>query len=180
MDHLKLFRSFLLTLTIVAVSPGLPSGRAIDVGVAGRSNAYPSIAAIDQFVAITWGAAAKGGATGVYSAISRDGGRTFAAPIAVSRADSPASLSGEQPPRVSLVPRRGHEPAVVVVWTSKTPEAPGCCRRARTMADDRSAVRRWCQGATAPATAAGRPLQPIRPGACWLSGSTTVRSRSRR
>ncbi len=122
MDHLKLFRSFLLTLTIVAASPGLPSGRAIDVGVAGRSNAYPSIAAIDQFVAITWGATAKGGATGVYSAISRDGGRTFAAPIAVSRADSPASLSGEQPPRVSLVPRRGHEPAVVVVWTSKTPE----------------------------------------------------------
>jgi len=30
-------------------------------------------------------------------------------------------LSGEQPPRVSLEPRRGLPPSIVVVWTSKTP-----------------------------------------------------------
>ena len=33
-----------------------------------------------------------------------------------------ASLSGEQPPRIALVPRSGSDPAIVVVWTEKTPD----------------------------------------------------------
>ena len=43
-----------------------------------------------------------------------------AAPVRVSA--TPANLSGEQPPAIALVPRAGHEPSVVVVWTSKSPD----------------------------------------------------------
>ena len=110
-------------VTIVAAARACRADASIDVVVAGRSNAYPSIAAIGQFVAITWGATAKGGATDIYSAISRDGGRTFGRPTQVNdRADSPASLSGEQPPRVSLVPRRRTGPVGRRAWTAKAPE----------------------------------------------------------
>ena len=33
--------------------------------------------------------------------------------------DGDARLNGEQPPHVALVPRAGHEPGIVVVWTTK-------------------------------------------------------------
>ena len=65
-------------------------------------------------VAIAWGASTPAGATDVYTAVSRDGGRTFAAPVRVNDVDGDARLNGEQPPRVAM---RGS--TLTVVWTSK-------------------------------------------------------------
>jgi hypothetical protein len=90
-----------------------------ELGMPGRSNAYPSIAAAGQFVAVAWGASRSGGGTDVFVATSRDAGATFGAPTRVNDESSQASLAGEQPPRVSIVERRGGNPGLVVVWTAK-------------------------------------------------------------
>jgi hypothetical protein len=102
---------------LIAILLSLALGAA-DIGVKDRANANPSIAASGQFVTIAWTAATKDGATDVFVATSRDGGRLFGAPAAVTTGGG-ASASGEQPPRVALVPRDGREPAIVVVWTAK-------------------------------------------------------------
>ncbi len=96
----------------------------VTLGVTGRENATPSVAAIGDVVAVVWGATSRssggsGGATDVYVALSRDGGRVFGPPIRVNDVDGDASLGGEQPPQVALVPRAGGEPSIVVVWTAK-------------------------------------------------------------
>lgn len=91
----------------------------IELGVKGRGNATPTIAADGSFVAVTWGGTQPGGMTDVYAAISRDGGRAFAPPVRVNNVDGDARLNGEQPPHVALVARAGREPAIVVVWTTK-------------------------------------------------------------
>ena len=87
----------------------------IQVAVKDRANAYASLAAAGPFAAMAWGASSKDGATDIYVAVSRDGGRAFAAPTRVA---GDAKLSGEQPPRVALVPRAGRTPSIVVVWTT--------------------------------------------------------------
>jgi hypothetical protein len=92
----------------------------IDIAVPGRANAYPSVAAAGPIVALAWGASTAEGATDVYLAVSRDAGRSFAAPVRVNAV--PANLSGEQPPALVLVPRASGEPSIVVVWTSKWPD----------------------------------------------------------
>jgi hypothetical protein len=38
--------------------------------------------------------------------------------VRVNSTPGDTSLNGEQPPAVSLVPRAGKEPAIVVAWTS--------------------------------------------------------------
>src|SRR5471032_983244 len=91
----------------------------VELGVAGRQNANASITAAGNFVVVAWGAAAEGGATDVFAAISRDEGRTFTVPVRVKDVVGDARLSGEQPARVSLVPRRGADPSIVVTWTAK-------------------------------------------------------------
>src|SRR6185503_13351482 len=48
-----------------------------------------------------------------------DAGNTFESPVRTNDDQSRPSLSGEQPPRVTLIPRRMREPAIVVVWTVK-------------------------------------------------------------
>ena len=53
-------------------------------------------------VAIAWGASTRAGATDVYTAVSRDGGRTFAAPVRGNDVDGDARLNGEQPRRVAM------------------------------------------------------------------------------
>jgi hypothetical protein len=90
-----------------------------DLGVKGRGNATPTIAADGPFVAVTWGGTEPSGVTDVFASVSRDGGRMFAAPVRVNRVAGDARLNGEQPPHVALVSRAGREPAVVVVWTTK-------------------------------------------------------------
>ncbi len=51
---------------------------------------------------------------------SRRWGDVFGAPVQVNSIDGNARVSGEEPPRVALVPRRNADPEVVVVWTAKT------------------------------------------------------------
>ena len=90
------------------------SAATVDLAVPGRANTTPSIAADGETVVITWGATVPGGATDVYAAVSRDGGRTFASPVRVNDSAGDARLSGEQPPRVTV-----HRDAVTIVWTTK-------------------------------------------------------------
>ena len=52
----------------------------VTLSVAGRANAHVSIAARDALVVAAWGAS-RDGAADVYAAVSRDGGRSFGAPI---------------------------------------------------------------------------------------------------
>jgi len=107
------------TVAVLAVARGRAAGTAsVDLAIAGHSNAYPSIAANASVVAVAWAASAQGAAD-VYTAISRDAGRTFAKAVRVNDAATRASVSGEQPPRIALIPRSGQTPAVVVVWTAK-------------------------------------------------------------
>ena len=117
-----LLRATVSLMTAAMLSPAALTVRGagwIELAVKGRANANASIASRDQFVAVAWGAATKDGTTDVFAAISRDAGRTFGAPVRVNDVIGDARLSGEQPPRVSLAPRRGPPPSVVVVWTSK-------------------------------------------------------------
>jgi hypothetical protein len=96
-----------------------PTGRPVDLGVSGRADANASIAADGQFVAVVWGAAPEQGSADVYLATSRDGGAAFDSPVRVNDDGSVASLSGEQPPRVALLPGSGQAPSIVVLWTAR-------------------------------------------------------------
>jgi hypothetical protein len=91
----------------------------IALGVKGRGNATPTIAADGPFVAVAWGATLESGATDVFAAVSRDAGRTFGGAVRVNNVEGDARLNGEQPPHVALVPAAGREPSIVVVWTTK-------------------------------------------------------------
>jgi hypothetical protein len=113
----------LIELTLgLAVLAAVVSGfsRTVDAAVGvilsvpNRSNATPSIVAQGDVVAVAWGASAQGGATDVYVATSRDGGRIFGAPVRVNDVAGDARLNGEQPPRVAM-----HGDAITVVWTTK-------------------------------------------------------------
>lgn len=90
----------------------------VELSIAGRQGANPSLAARGAQVAIAWSAASTTGMD-LYLAMSRDGGRTFGAPVQVNQAAGQARVSGEQPPRVALVPRTNGAVDVVVVWTVK-------------------------------------------------------------
>jgi hypothetical protein len=92
------------------------SAAPVDLAVPGRANTTPSIAADAETVVIAWGATVPGGATDVYAAVSRDGGRTFGSPMRVNDAAGDARLSGEQPPRVAV-----QRDSVTIVWTTKGP-----------------------------------------------------------
>src|SRR5476649_1750125 len=108
------------TIGFIALAAALSAASApVELGVKGRGNATPTIAADGSFVAVAWGGTLASGATDVFTAVSRDGGRAFTAPVRVNKIDGDARLNGEQPPHVALVPRAGHDPAIVVVWTTK-------------------------------------------------------------
>jgi hypothetical protein len=120
MDLPKACLMLLGAALVIAASPQGVSGRATDIGVNGRANANASLAATGQFVALVWVARTNEGVTDIYGASSRDGGRTFGPPTRVNREAGEASVSGEQPPRIALVPRRASDPSIVVVWTAKS------------------------------------------------------------
>lgn len=107
---------FLAALTVSNEAAPTP---AISLGVAGRANANVSLAAQGTFVEAVWSATAPGGETDVFAAASRDGGRTFAAPVRVNTKPGDARVNGEQPPRVALRARPGGAPEIAVVWTTK-------------------------------------------------------------
>jgi hypothetical protein len=98
----------------LVLGPADVPGASLTLAVSGRSNATPSIASDGDVVTIAWGASTPTGATDVYAAVSRDGGRNFAAPVRVNDADGGARLNGEQPPRVAV-----HGTVITVVWTAK-------------------------------------------------------------
>ena len=93
------------------------SSAVVTLAVPDRSNATPSIASDGAFIAVAWGASLASGATDIVLATSRDGGRTFGAPVRVNDKDGDARVNGEQPPRV--VVQHADPPVVTVVWTTK-------------------------------------------------------------
>lgn len=123
MELLNIKVSFMAVAITAAVAAGAITGAApadpLVLEVAGRSNATPSIAADGRVVIVAWSASAQGGATDIYVARSRDGGRTFEAPVRVNDVAGQASVSGEQPPRIALVSHATGEPSAVAVWTAK-------------------------------------------------------------
>ena len=122
MDFFKAFRLPLFAVTLMAAaSPAGSSGRVTEIAVKDRTNAYASIAATGRFVGLVWAGRTKDGVTDIYAATSRDGGHTFSAPRRVNQVAGEARVSGEQPPRIALIPRSGMNPSLVVVWTATTP-----------------------------------------------------------
>ena len=123
------FRYFLppavaaVAVAALAAAPP-PDAAPVTLAVAGQANAHVSIAARDRLVVAAWGAS-RSGAADVYAAVSRDGGRSFEAPIRVNATAGEAALGGERAPRVAIARRRGG-PAIAVLWTAKAPAArPG-------------------------------------------------------
>ena len=112
-----------------------PAADIVELRVDGRSNATPWIASDGDFVAVVWGATADA-KTDVYSATSRDGGRTFSVPVRVNGHVGEARLGGELPPRVALVAGAGLDPEVVVLWTAR--EAATTVKIARSSDGGRS------------------------------------------
>jgi len=119
MNLARTIAATLISLAVLQTGSGAATGGATDLAVTDRANAFASIAASGNFASIVWGAT-KGGLTDIYVAVSHDGGRGFGAPLLINRTAGPANVSGEQPPRVTLVPRAKQDPSIVVVWTAKT------------------------------------------------------------
>lgn len=93
---------------------------AVTLRVPERVNSTPWIAANGDFVAVAWGASAAAKMADVYVAVSRDGGRTFGAPVRVNTVAGEGRLGGELPPRVSLARRKGGaDPELVVLWNAR-------------------------------------------------------------
>jgi hypothetical protein len=104
------------TATLRAAAAASP---VLSLAVPGRANATPWIAASGSFVAVAWGAG-DSGKTDVFVAISRDGARTFGAPVQVNAIAGEARLGGEMPPRVVLRRHDGAaDPEVSVLWTAR-------------------------------------------------------------
>src|ERR1051325_1712880 len=99
-------RRTLLVASLIALPVLMTAATPADtvLTVQGRASATPSIAANGSFVAIAWTAAAPGGATDVFLATSRDAGATFGKAVRVNDVLGAVSVSGEQPPRVVLIP----------------------------------------------------------------------------
>jgi hypothetical protein len=96
---------------------------AVTLRVPDRANATPWVAASGDFVAVAWGASAAAKTGDVYVAVSRDGGRTFGAPVQVNTVAGEGRLGGELPPRVSLARKSGGvagaDPEIVVLWNAR-------------------------------------------------------------
>ena len=98
-----------------------PAARAAHatLAVEGRTNSTPWVATDRGFVAVVWGAGAKGAAD-VFVAVSSDGGKTFGSPRRVNAVTGSARISGEIAPRVALHARGGSSPPeIVVAWNAK-------------------------------------------------------------
>lgn len=111
------FGGVLAVMFAVAARLAGQADTAVSLGIAGAVNEHVTIAASGQWVALAWAVAPAAGGQQVHAAVSRDGGRTFGAPVRVSPAGSAVKVNGEQPPRVVLVPGGDGGPEVRVVWT---------------------------------------------------------------
>jgi len=90
----------------------------VTLAITGATNQTPWVAASGSLVAVAWAASAAGRAD-IYTAVSRDGGLTFGSPVRVNTVAGEARVSGEIAPRVSLVPKPGGDPEIVVLWNAK-------------------------------------------------------------
>jgi hypothetical protein len=107
------------TVFVAAAAVSLNAQAPASLAIDGRANANPSLAARGKYVAVAW-SAATATAMDVYAALSRDGGKTFAAPARVNDVPGDARVNSELPPRVALVAKAANAtPDVVVVWTTK-------------------------------------------------------------
>jgi hypothetical protein len=111
------------TLTFLALSILIAAGVAAQttdttLAVAGRANSTPWIASLGADVAVAWAATADGKGD-IYVAMSRDGGRTFGAPVRANANGGEARVSGEIAPRVSLTAGKAGAPIVSVTWNAK-------------------------------------------------------------
>jgi hypothetical protein len=92
-----------------------PEAPTLDLGIDGRTNATPSIAARGRQVVIAWTASdADGSRADVFAAVSDDGGRTFGSPVRVNDVPGTVRSSGEQAPRVAI-----SASTVAVVWSAR-------------------------------------------------------------
>jgi len=112
-------RLVLVFAALAAIAGDDVTAQRPSVAVQGRANAHPSLAAIGRFAVLTWSAETTAGGADIFAAVSRDGGRTFGAPVRVNRVAGEANVSGEQPPRAALVPAASGDPVVTVVWTAR-------------------------------------------------------------
>ncbi len=111
--------SIVTAFTVLSAMASAPiAAQPVSLAVDGRVNANPTIAALDNVVAVAWSAATVQ-SMDIFAAVSRDGGKTFGAPTQVNTVANDARVSGEEPPRIALVPKKGGMPEVVVVWTAK-------------------------------------------------------------
>lgn len=109
-----------IVVAIVALASLSPQAQTagVTLTVAARSSADASIAAQGALVAVAWGASAGDGAMDVFAAVSRDAGRTFAAPVRVNDVPGSARVGGEFPPRIAIA-RRGAVTAIDVLWSGR-------------------------------------------------------------
>jgi hypothetical protein len=104
---------------LLLTSTTLPAQTSVTtLSVPDRTGANPTVAANGAFVAVAFSAATIS-SMDIFVATSTDGGATFGAPVQVNRVAGEARVSGEEPPRIALVPRRGATPEIVIVWTAK-------------------------------------------------------------
>jgi hypothetical protein len=91
-------------------APG--AGGVASLWIEGADNRGVSIAAEGDRVVVVWAATTEN-LTNIYAGVSRDGGKTFDAPVRVNDVEGDARATGEQPPKVAI----GRD--VVVAWESK-------------------------------------------------------------
>jgi hypothetical protein len=89
------------------------------LSVEGRTNDGVRLASSGAFVVAVWGAS-TGSGMDVFSAVSRDGGVVFGAPVRVNSTPFDARVGGEQPPQVTLMARNTQPPVIRVVGTAKS------------------------------------------------------------
>ncbi|WP_310572279.1 sialidase family protein [Gemmatimonas sp.] len=111
--HVTLMGAVLLSSTALSAQSPIAT-----LAVAERTGANPTVAAHGVFVAVAFSAATIS-SMDIFVATSTNGGTTFGLPVQVNRVAGEARVSGEEPPRVALVPRRGTTPEIVIVWTAK-------------------------------------------------------------
>jgi hypothetical protein len=104
-----------LALFVAAVDDRTPFA----LGVPGRPNATPWVAAAGALVAVAWGATVDGRAD-VFVATSKNGGESFGPPVRVNSVLGEARLGGEFPPRVAVTPGgSGTRPEIAVLWVAR-------------------------------------------------------------
>ncbi|MCC6241844.1 MAG: exo-alpha-sialidase [Gemmatimonadaceae bacterium] len=118
MNTIRRAGSLLSMWCAIVAAPSEAQSPVVTLGVEARTNANPTVAATGDIVAVAWSGATVS-SMDIFAAVSMDGGRTFGAPVQVNSVAGEARVSGEEPPQVAVVPRRGRAPEIVVVWTSR-------------------------------------------------------------